>query len=71
MNEPFNRIETMVTPSMSIGVPVYVDDILGIGDRLTVIENTRIKEEKFKFIKKKSKYMVIKSGKDKDKDKIN
>ena len=70
MNEPFNRIETMVTPSMSIGVPVYVDDILGIGDRLTVIENTRIKEEKFKFIKKKSKYMVIKSGKDKE-EKVN
>ena len=33
MNATFNRIETMITPSMSIGVPVYVDDILGIGDR--------------------------------------
>ena len=47
----FNRIETIVTLSMSIGVPVYVDDVLAIGDRLTVekvIENTRIMEEKKK-----------------------
>ena len=41
VNDIFNRMETLVTPSMIIGVPVYVDDIYlvyCIGDRLTVEE---------------------------------
>ena len=67
----YNRIETMVTPSMSIGVPVYVNDMLGIGDRLTVKGLLRIQElwkrrKKIKFSKKTSKHMLIKSGKDKE-----
>ena len=49
---------------------MYVDDILGIGDCKTVekvITNSRRLEEdkKFRFSRKKSKYMVIKSGKGK------
>ena len=46
---------------------VYVDDILGVGNKDTVekaIKNTSIMEQrrKFKFNPKKSKYMVINSG---------
>ena len=49
---------------------MYVYYILGIGDCKTVanvIRNTRRLEEdnKFRFSRKKSKYMIIKSGKGK------
>ena len=55
-------------PELTIGAPVYVDDILGIDDCKIVekmIRNSRrLKEDtKFRFSRKKSKYMVIKSGK--------
>ena len=64
------EISTHITPELTIGAPVYVDDILGIGDCKTVekvVRNTRRLEEdkKFRFSRKTSKYMVIKSGKGK------
>ena len=48
------EISTHITPVLTIGAPVYVDDILGIGDRKTVIRNTRRLEEdnKFRFSRK-------------------
>ncbi len=54
---------------MEICAPVYVDDILGIGNTDTVekvIRNTRQMEveKKFKFSRKKSMYMMVNSGKD-------
>ena len=63
-------ILSLITPVAGIGAPVYVDDILGVGDVSTmekVIDNTLKMEDrkKFKFSKKKSKYTVIKKGKDK------
>ena len=63
-------ILSIITPEAGIEAPVYVDDILGVGDVSTmekVIDNTRKMEDmkKFKFSEKKSKYMVIKKGKDK------
>ena len=63
------RVSSYITPELDIGVPVYVDDILGVGDISTVeqvIANThRMEEEKkFMFSKKKSKYMVTRKGKD-------
>ena len=42
------EISTHITPGRTIGAPVYVDDILGIGDCKTiekVIRNTRSLEE--------------------------
>ena len=64
------EMSTHITPELTIGAPVYVDDILEIGDCKTVekgIRNTRRLEEdnKFRFSIKKSKYMIIKSGKGK------
>ena len=64
------EISTHITPEITIGSPVYVDDILGIGNCKTVenvIRNTRRLEEdkKIRFSRKKYKYMVIKSGKGK------
>ena len=64
------EISTHITPELTIGAPVYVDDILGIGDCKTVekvIRNTRRLEEdkKFRFSRKKSKYMVIKVEREK------
>ena len=54
------EISTHITPELTIGAPVYVDDILGIGDCKTVenvIRNTRRLEEdkKFRFSRKKWK----------------
>ena len=46
------EISTHITPVLTIGAPVYVDDIFGIGDRKTVenvIRNTRRLEEDNKF----------------------
>ena len=70
VNDIGHSILSLITPEAGIGAPVYVDDILGVGDVSTmekVIDNTRKMEDrkKFKFSKKKSKYMVIKKGKDK------
>ena len=53
------EISTHITQSLLIGAPVYVDDILGIGDCKTVekvIRNTRRLEEakKFRFSRKKN-----------------
>ena len=63
------EISTHITPELTIGAPVYVDDILGIGDCKTVeklIRNSRrLEDKKFRFSRKKIKYMVIKSGKGK------
>ena len=64
------EISTHIAPELTIGPPVYVGDIFVIGDCKTVekvIRNTRILEEdnKFRFSRKISKYMVIKSGKEK------
>ena len=64
------EISTHITPELTIGVPVYIDVILGMGDCKTVekvIRNSRRLEEdnKFMFSRKISKYMVIKSGKGK------
>ena len=66
-------VSTSLTPEMTIGAPVYVDDILGIGSVETVervIRNTREMEvqKKFRFSKKKSKYMMINTGRDKTKE---
>ena len=63
------KVSSYSTPELDIGVPVYVDDLLGVGDISTVeqvIANThRIEEEKkFKLSKKKSKYLVTRKGKD-------
>ncbi len=70
VNNMNNAIATYITPELGIGAPVYVDDILGIGNQATVqnvIRNTRQMEveKKFKFSRKKSKYMVVNSGKEK------
>ena len=51
------EISTHITPELTIGAPVYVDYILGIGDCKTVgkvIMNTRRLEEdkKFRFSRK-------------------
>ena len=48
------EISTHITPELTIRAPVYVDDILGIGDCKTVekvIRNSRRLEEDKKFIK--------------------
>ena len=69
VNEIRSRIEILVTPSMNRSVQVYVDDILGIGDRLTVekvIEITRIMEEKKKCKFSKKKPYAIKSEKERE-----
>ena len=60
------KLSTHITPELTIGAPVYVDDILGIGDCKTVekvIRNTiRLeKDTKFRFSRKIFKYMVIKT----------
>ena len=60
VNDIGHSILSLITPEAGIGAPVYVDDILGVGDVLTmerVIDNTRKMEgrKKFKFSKKKSK----------------
>ena len=52
------EISTHITPELTIGAPVYVDDILGIGDCKTVekvIRNSRRLEEdnKFRFSRRK------------------
>ena len=64
------EISTHITPELTIGAPVYVDDILGIGDCKTVekvIRNTRRLEEakKFRFSRKKSKIYGYKKQKGK------
>ena len=66
-------LSTSLTPEMTIGAPVYVDNILGIGSVETVervVRNTREMEvqKKFRFSKKKSKYMMINIGRDKTKE---
>ena len=46
------EISTNITPMLIIGAPVYVDDMLGIGNRKTVekvITNTRRLDEVQKF----------------------
>ena len=63
VNDIGHSILSLITPEAGIGAPVYVDDVLGVGDVSTmekVIDNTRKMEDmkKFKFSKKKSKYMV-------------
>ena len=60
-------MKTVISPEIEVEAPVYVDDILGVGNKDTVekaIKNTSIMEQrrKFKFNPKKSKYMVINSG---------
>ena len=60
VNDIGHSILSLITPEAGIGAPVYVDDILGVGDVSTmerVIDNTRKMEnmKKFKFSKKKSK----------------
>ena len=57
-------MKTVISPEIEVEAPVYVDDILGVGNKDTVekaIKNTSIMEQrrKFKFNPKKSKYMVI------------
>ena len=52
------EIFTHITPELTIGAPVYADDILGIGECKTVervIRNTRRLEEdkQFRFSRKK------------------
>ena len=66
-------VSALLTPEMTIGAPVYVDDILGIGSLETVervIRNTREMkvQKKLRFCKKKSKYMMINTGRDKTKE---
>ena len=51
------EISTHITPELTIGAPVYVDDILGIGDCKTVkkvIRNSRrlVEDKKFRFSRK-------------------
>ena len=66
------EISTHITPELfTIGAPVYVDDILGIGDCKTVekvIRNSRRIEEdkKFRFIRKKIKIYGYKKWKGKN-----
>ena len=60
-------MKTVISPEIEVEAPVYVDDILGVGNKDTVekaIKNTSIMEQrrKFKFNPKKSKYMLINSG---------
>ena len=57
VNDIGEEISTHITPELTIGAPVYVDDILGIGDCKTVenvIRNSRRLEEnnKFRFSRK-------------------
>ena len=57
MNSIGEEISTHITPELTIGAPVYVDYILGIGDCKTVekvIRNTiRLEEDKkFRFLEK-------------------
>ena len=64
MEKRYRHTFNVITPELDIGVPVYVDDILGVGNISTVeqvIANTHKMEEekKFKFSKKKSKYLVL------------
>ena len=66
-------MSTTVSPELGIKAPVYVDDILGMGSKKMVeraIDNTRWLEEekKFKFNRNKSKYMVVKTGREKDEE---
>ena len=52
INDIGEELSTHITPELTIGAPVYVDDILGIGDCKTVekvIRNTRKLEEDKKF----------------------
>ena len=64
MNGIGEEISTHITPELIIGAPVYVDDILGIGDCKTVeniIKNTRRLEEdkKFSFSRKNLNIWMI------------
>ena len=67
VNSINHLVPMYITPELGIGVPVYVDDILGIGSVKTVervIRNTREMKvkKKFRFSRKKSKYMMINTG---------
>lgn len=69
INNRIEPLQTRITPELTIGAPVYVDDILAMGSKDTVeaaIRNTRMLEErkKFKFNRTKSKYMVINTGRE-------
>ena len=64
------EISTHITPELTIGTTVYVDDTLGIDDCKTVekvIRNTRRLEEdkKFRFSKKKSNIWLEKADREK------
>ena len=63
------EISTHITPELTIGAPVYVNDILGISDCKTVekmIRNSRrLEEDKKLGLVERKKYMVIKNGKGK------
>ena len=64
-------IASKLTPDLEIHAPVYVDEILGVGSNKTIektIWNTKKLEEekKFRFNRKKSKYMVMNTGREKE-----
>ena len=61
--------QTVISPNLSVGAQIFVDDIMGVGSRSTVkqtMENCAEmeKKKKMEFSTDKSKYMIIQTGRE-------